>query len=85
MTMTLVELLEWLTELQKVCPGTTPTNVEAVRLKGLTTLQYDRPYGYSYDREGKRARELSVWVDSFTDGPQPGSSICEPQIEKLTV
>lgn len=71
MELKLSELIETLTELQKVA-GDAPTNVSAVRLKADVYLNYgdSDPYGYGR-RTGTRTRTWSIWCDSFTDGPQP--------------
>lgn len=75
MNMTLGELIGILTEMQKVAPDGTQTNVEAVRLKGLTSLSFANEYGYSsYQRDAKRVKELSIWLEGYPDAPQPPAS-----------
>lgn len=71
MNMNLGELIAWLTELQKVCPDDTSTNVSAVKLKGTADLVYGpNDYGYSR-RDAKRDRSLSIWIEGYEDRPYP--------------
>jgi hypothetical protein len=68
MSMNLGELIAMLQEMQKIAPDNTSVNVESVRLKGNISTMNDSLYG-GYSRDEKRSRSLTVWLESYADGP----------------